>query len=325
MTMINSKYIKKQLVLSIALMGLGVSMLFTACTKEDVTEPMGVDSPIVEAPAEVIPPAFVITDFSPLTGFSGNLITINGEDLQNVESITFPGGEIVLAENFKEHSRKLISVEIPSPVQKGALILNTTVDDATVAIPTEVEFSVLAIRKLSQKPLLAADVIISETPDAPEDVMVGWGLNWSGQPFFKIVSDDPEEPGNTYIKGNGDAIGNSDWVWGWARNGLDRDFGASKSTHNLRIDIKLTKAFGGTPRFFFLINKEQVNLGSLGFGPDDTFDGWFTLEVDLSKYGNLSEGNIVSAGKDWGLCMDYVGGTADVTGLYMDNFRFTAK
>ncbi|WP_282039257.1 IPT/TIG domain-containing protein [Saccharicrinis aurantiacus] len=316
-----TKYISQFTVSFMILIG-SLLVFNTSCMKEEVDEPITIDSPTPEPPEVEVPPVFELEGFTPEYGVPGTMITVTGSDLQKIESILFPGGTVVLAADFVEQTRRQIMVEVPTHIESGILTLTATDNEEPVNIETEENFFVFALTRTALIPVDAADAIISDNPDVWPDFIQSGGLNWSGQPFLAITDDAVSNGAG--VKGNGTAIGNGDFIWGWGMNWTPMDFQSTKATHNLRIDMKLTKPFGSNPRFAFLINKHQINLGSFGFGADGTFEGWFTVEIDLSAYGNLPDGNIEATG-DWGFIMDYVDGTADVTGLYMDNFRFSPK
>lgn len=72
-----------------------------------------------------------IQSVSPLTGLhAGDVITITGEFVWNIATVTFNENVVVEAENFLVNTRKEIQVTVPKEAQSGELTMSTGVDGA---------------------------------------------------------------------------------------------------------------------------------------------------------------------------------------------------
>jgi len=87
----------------------------------------------------------VIDTFTPATVKAGDILTINGDYLNLIASVTFKTGVVVDSSKFVSKSRKKIEVRIPVEAQSGKFILSNgaktpilipTLTDLTVTLPT---------------------------------------------------------------------------------------------------------------------------------------------------------------------------------------------
>jgi hypothetical protein len=87
----------------------------------------------------------LITTFVPATVTAGDILTINGDYLNLIASVTFKTGVVVDSSKFVSKTRKKIEVRIPVEAQTGKFILSNgaktpiqvqTLTDLTVTLPT---------------------------------------------------------------------------------------------------------------------------------------------------------------------------------------------
>lgn len=227
----------------------------------------------------------------------GGLMTITGKNLNYVESIYFEDNQKAVLYGTRTETE--IHVYIPVAAKHGKTTFTMySYAGETIKSPSFV---------YGTDPILSTTVMLTN--------FNGGGNSQStwGSPFgFGIPP--VELDGTQCMIGNSGVNG---WTWSWAANWGTLPALSNPNNYVFKMDICITKAAPGvTAGMCFRGWNNSIDMGKIF---ENTTNGqWVTLTFDLNK------DNPIDGTGDFGLFI-YAGTTSDLSGIYMDNFRFDLK
>lgn len=228
----------------------------------------------------------------------GQLLVIQGTKLNLVESVIFENG--IKAVNFGTRSETTLEVYVPEDALKGA---------------NEIQFVTF-----SGKIVKATVNIMGTDPILPTTVMLtnfnGGGNSQStwGTPFSFGIPSIPLD-GTACMIGNSNVSG---WTWSWAANWGTLPALSDPDLYVFKMDICITKPVpsGVSAGMCFRGWDNSITLGNIFATSTD--GNWITLKFDLNP------GNPINGTGDFGFYLS-CSETIDLSGVYIDNFRFDLK
>lgn len=264
---------------------------------------------IESATALTIVPDVPNVTMLPEQAFIGSYMTIEGTNMDVPAEIIFPGN--AKATSFAVKTATSIKVLVPMATTQGEGRIKFVTSKNEVLETEMVSFNFPGV-----EPIVDANLIINDFDEEGHDL--NWD-NWNGN--AELLNSNPglgiSDNGNYLHCVSSAATGY--WIWGCNHDQLPKK-SVTTADHVLKIDIKITKALPADVNFRMSMGGNNIDLGNLG----QTTPGgnWITVTFDLADFAGLPA-TIPTAG-DWGFIL--AGGTpVDLTGLYMDNFRFQAK
>ncbi len=242
----------------------------------------------------------------PTEAFIDGFITITGTNLDVPADVIFPGN--IKATVFGAKTATTVEVYVPANVAIGVGKIKFVTFKQEIYETPEINFKVAGV-----EPIVDPSLIINDFDESGHDL--GWD-NWGGN--VEMGSDPAVGLSGKYLHGTNANTTAWTWIWGCNHSQLPK---ASVTTadHLFKLDVKITKPIPADANFEMEFNGTRIPLGNLGGStPNGT---WITITYDLSTFGNLPA--TITADGEWG--MNLGSGTADITGLYIDNIRFQAK
>lgn len=233
----------------------------------------------------------------------GQLLTITGTKLNLVESIYFDDN--IKAVQYGVRNATTIEVYVPVTAKRGKVSVTLNAFDGSVIVSPLFTVS-------GTDPIVDASLVLSNVDD-------GRAGTWDGS-SAEIGSDATLALDGKYLhclKTDANA-----WAWIWGNNWYAFP-SVTKADYVFKVDVMLTKPMNANPHFQMEFAGTRVDLGSFGFAPSQTSGGWVTVTYDLSTFSDLPA--TIGTGGEWGINFWYSDGPTDVSGLYMDNFRYQHK
>ena len=227
----------------------------------------------------------------------GGLMTITGKNLNNVESIYFEDN--VKAVLYGVRSATSIDVYIPVAAKHGKVKFTiNSYDGETIESP---------YFTYGTDPIISTTVMLTNFNGGGNSQST-WGSPFGfGTPSIEL-------DGTQCMIGNNNVNG---WLWSWAANWGTLPALSNPNNYVFKMDICITKAAPGVSAgMCFRGWNNSINLGNIF---ENTTNGqWVTLSFDLNK------DNAIDGTGDFGMYI-YAGSTVDLSGVYIDNFRFDLK
>ena len=268
---------------------------------------------VVSAQSLTISPADapVITDM-PSSAAPGAVLTIRGSQLDLFSEIIFPGN--IVATMFGIKTDTMLQVYIPTKVQQGKGKITFITDEDEVILSPDI--TIIGI-----EPVVDPSLIINDFDESGHDLTWdNWGSN------VELGNDPAIGITGKYLHGTNQALSGWAWIWGCNHSGLPKVALDPVDDYYFKFDLNITKPMAASA-FQMEFEGNRVDLGSLGIkNPDGTYstDGWITVTYDMAAFTSLPATFSGDDTMEWGLNMQS-GTNVDLTGLYMDNFRFQHK
>lgn len=227
----------------------------------------------------------------------GGMMTITGKNLNYVESIYFEDNQKAILYGTRSESEIHVFIPVAAKHGKTSFTMNS--------------FAGEIIKSPSFT--YGTDPILSTTAMLTNFNGGGNSQSTWGSPFgFGVPS--IELDGTQCMIGKS---GVSGWNWTWAANWGTLPALANPNNYVFKMDICITKAAPGVSAgMCFRGWDNSINLGNIF---DNTTNGqWITLTFDLNK------DNPITGSGDFGMWINS-GSTVDLSGVYIDNFRFDLK
>jgi len=243
--------------------------------------------------------------FTEKKGTPGQIITLNGTSMNLIKQIIFPGN--VYATEYGTKTSTLVEVYVPLTVKLGKGQIKIITYEGEEGLLPELFFG-------GTDPIADPSLIISTVDD-------GYAGNWGGP--MEIASDPAFALDGQYIRGT--TTDQTGWSFIWGNNWYTFP-SVTKAGYVFKFDMMLTKPFKQNGVMFQMeFGGNRVDLGSLGIvdGMNETTEGWITVTYDLAQFASLP--TVIPSGGEWGLNFGWANGPTDISGLYLDNFRFEAK
>ena len=244
----------------------------------------------------------VITSISEAKGIPGKKLTINGTKMDLIKTIIFPGN--IAATEYGMKTATMVEVYVPLTVLTGRAQAKMITYEGEEGFLPELFYG-------STDPIVDPALVLSNVSD-------GRAGTWDGS-YAEIGENAAIALDGKYIHCIPSAASGWHWVWG---NNWFAFPAVTKADYYFKIDVMLTKPFGALPAFQMEFGGTRVDIGSLKFSASETTEGWITVTYDLSTFSSLPA--TINSGGEWGINTN-ISGTADISGLYMDNFRFQHK
>ncbi|MBN1415975.1 MAG: IPT/TIG domain-containing protein [Bacteroidales bacterium] len=253
----------------------------------------------------------VITDM-PSFAAPGSVLTIRGSQLDLFSEIIFPGN--VTATMYGIKTDTMLQVYIPTNVQQGkGNITFITYENEVIESP---DITIIGI-----EPIVDPSLIINDFDETGHDL--GWD-NWGSN--VELGNDPAISITGKYMHGTNQAL--SGWAWIWGCNHPELPKVALDPVDDYYFKFELYIATPLAPSAFQMeFEGYRVDLGPLGIkNANGTYStaGWITVTYDMASFTSLPATFSGDDTKEWGLNMSS-GTDVDLTGLYMDNFRFQHK
>lgn len=240
------------------------------------------------------------------------ILTIKGVDLSTVETVVFPGNIEVKAVNFFRKSAEELKIVVPNTVKDNGEVTLKTVGGKTLTTSGSITF----IQENGEGPFGSGGDESSTDPITEATVMISnfnGGDNsqstWGG--VFAFGTPDVELDGTPCMIGTSV----SGWTWSWAANWGTLPSLDNPNNYVFKMDIYITNPVPGvTGGMCFRGWDNSISLGELF--AKSTEGKWITMSFPLNA------DNAINGTGDWGLYFD---GSGDLTGIYIDNFRFDPK
>ncbi|MDN5296868.1 MAG: hypothetical protein PWQ71_974 [Bacteroidota bacterium] len=228
----------------------------------------------------------------------GQLLIIQGTKLNLVESVIFQDN--VKATQFGTRSATLLEVYVPENAARGTNNINLiTFNGKTVTVSVNI---------MATDPILPTTIMLTD--------FNGEGNSQStwGSPFRFGIPDIPLD-GTPCMIGNSNVSG---WTWSWAANWGTLPALDDPNKYVFKMDICITKAVpsGISAGMCFRGWDNAIDLGNIFATSTD--GNWITLTF------NLNPGNPINGTGDFGFYLN-CSETVDLSGVYIDNFRFDLK
>lgn len=228
----------------------------------------------------------------------GQLLIIQGTKLNLVESVIFQDN--VKATQFGTRSATLLEVYVPENAARGANNINLiTFNGKTVTVSVNI---------MATDPILPTTIMLTDF-NGGGNSQSAWGT-----PFRFGIPDIPLD-GTPCMIGNSNVSG---WTWSWAANWGTLPALDDPNKYVFKMDICITKAVpsGISAGMCFRGWDNAIDLGNIFATSTD--GNWITLTF------NLNPGNPINGTGDFGFYLNCTE-TVDLSGVYIDNFRFDLK
>lgn len=228
----------------------------------------------------------------------GQLLIIQGTKLNLVESVIFQNN--VKATQFGTRSATLLEVYVPENAARGANNINLiTFNGKTVTVSVNI---------MATDPILPTTIMLTDF-NGGGNSQSAWGT-----PFRFGIPDIPLD-GTPCMIGNSNVSG---WTWSWAANWGTLPALDDPNKYVFKMDICITKAVpsGISAGMCFRGWDNAIDLGNIFATSTD--GNWITLTF------NLNPGNPINGTGDFGFYLNCTE-TVDLSGVYIDNFRFDLK
>ena len=228
----------------------------------------------------------------------GGLMTITGKNLNYVESIYFQNN--VKAILYGLRTENSIQVYVPETAKHGVTTFTlNSFDGKEIVSPSFI---------YGTDPILSSTVMLTNF-NGDGNSQSTWG-----SPFTFGVPSIPLD-GSACMIGKSSVSG---WIWSWAANWGSLPVLSNPNNYVLKMDVCITKAVptGVSAGICLRGWDNSINLGNIF--ANSTNGQWITLTFDLNK------DNPIDGTKDFGFYLDCTS-TVDLSGVYLDNFRFDLK
>lgn len=263
----------------------------------------------------VLPSTNPVITTMPLKAMPGDEITLNGNNLNTVESIYFGTVKVT---SYSNRTASSITLTVPDNSPLGSYkIKMENYSGATF-------YSNDDITVTAQEPILPTDLIIMDF-EQHGGHNGSWDASWSG------VTEIKTEGGNTYSRVKG-TVNSEAWILNCNHqgNGAPAPIVDDASKYVLKVDIKTETDFEpGTHKFQVVFHGSwsgsQINniLPMKADGKTCSTRGqWITVTLDLAQLGYT--GRIDLSSETYGLYLKS-GALNNAAGLCFDNLRFSKK
>jgi lipopolysaccharide export system protein LptA len=239
----------------------------------------------------------VITSI-PASAKPGQLLVIQGTKLNLVESVIFQNN--VKATQFGTRSATLLEVYVPQNAARGTNNIKLiTFNDKTVTVSVNI---------MATDPILPTTIMLTDF-NGEGNSQSAWG-----NPFRFGIPDIPLD-GTPCMIGNSNVSG---WTWSWAANWGTLPALSDPNKYVFKMDICIIKPVpsGVSAGMCFRGWDNSIDLGNIFANSTD--GNWITLTF------NLNPDNPINGTGDFGLYLN-CSETVDLSGVYIDNFRFDLK
>lgn len=265
------------------------NVTFVTVNGTEIVSPMSLTVTAADIP--------VITSI-PANAKPEQLLVIEGTKLNLVESVIFQNN--IKATRFGTRSATLLEVYVPDNVARGNNTLRlVTFDNKTVEATVNI---------MATDPIIATTVMLTN--------FNGGGNSQStwGTPFSFGVPGIPLD-GSQCMIGKSSVSG---WTWSWAANWGSLPALGNPNNYVFKMDICITKPVpsGISAGMAFRGLDNSINLGNIF--ANSTEGNWITLTF------NLNPDNAINGSGDYGFYINATQ-TVDLSGVYIDNFRFDLK
>jgi hypothetical protein len=252
----------------------------------------------------IVPDVPTVT--GPTEASTGSFITVTGTNLDVAVDVIFPGN--VKATRFGVKSATSMEVFVPANVAVGeGPIKFVTYKNEIYESPT------VNFKPKDVEPIADPALVINDFDEVGHDL--GWD-NWGSN--VELGNDASVRLSGKYLHGTNTSAKAWTWIWGCNHDQLPK-VSVTTADHVFKLDVKITKAIPSDANIEMEFGGTRISLGNLGGTTPN--GGWITLTYDLADFSNLPA--TIPASGEWG--MDLGAGTADLSGLYIDNIRFQAK
>jgi hypothetical protein len=263
-------------------------------------------------PLTIVPNVPIITNV-PAIGYLGAKLVILGTNLDFATEITFPGN--LKATMFGVKTSTSLEVFVPMTTTRGIGKIKFVTSLNEIVYSPDINF-----RMLGPDPIADASLVFNDF-EQHGDHNMGWD-NW-GSAGTTAGSDPAIALSGNYMTCTGTAVSGWNWIWGCNHDALPKVAIANTANYVLKIDMNITKPLAPGGNFQIEFAGSRINIGMLGMlsGGSYSTNGWVTQTWDLSTLTGVPAS--IPASGEWGLIL--TSGTYDLTGLYLDNFRFEHK
>ena len=228
----------------------------------------------------------------------GQLLVIQGTKLNLIESVIFQDN--IKATSFGTRSATLLEVYVPEEARRGT---------------NEIQLITFSNKKVrATVNIMATDPIVASTVMLTNFNGEGNSQSTWGDPFSFGVPDIPLD-GTQCMIGKSSVNG---WKWSWAANWGNLPALNNPNNYVFKMDICITKPIpsGISAGVNFRGWNNTINLGNIF--ANSTGGNWITLSF------NLNPDNPINGTGDYGFYINATE-TIDLSGVYIDNFRFDLK
>ncbi len=246
-----------------------------------------------------------ITSFTESKGTPGQILTINGTGLSLIKQLIFPGN--VVATDYGTKTDTEVQVYVPLTATWGLGNITMITYESEQGLTPQIFIG--AVDPVADPTLLITDCTNSSIPG-----------NWAGN--IEVITDPSSQSAYFGNVVHGTATALTGWAWLWGNNWYTFP-SVTTANYLFKVDVNVTKAMGTGVHFQMEFGGSRIDLGSFGVADGATTNGWITVTYDLSTIGGLPA--TIPSNGEWGVNFNYGTGAVDVSGLYMDNFRFQHK
>lgn len=247
-----------------------------------------------------------ITSFSEPKGTPGQILTLNGTNMQLIKQLIFPGNIVATDYGIKTETKVEVYVPTATTWGTGNIRIITYEGDEGLTPPIFIG----GVDPVADPAKIIVDCV---NPDIPG--------NWGGN--IEITTD-ALQPGYFDKVVHGTSTGLTGWAWLWGNNWYAFP-SVTTATHVFKMDVYNSKPFGTTNVHFQMeFGGTRIDLGAMGItSSNGTTNGWTTVTYDLSTFPDLP--TTIPGNGEWGINFWYADGPVDISGLYFDNLRFELK
>jgi len=246
-----------------------------------------------------------ITSFTESKGVPGQILTINGTSLSLIQQLIFPGN--VVATGYGTKSDTKVEVYVPLTATWGLGNITIITYEGEQGLTPQIFIG--SVDPVADPTLVITDCTNSGIPG-----------NWGGN--IEVITDPSSQSAYFGNVVHGTATALTGWAWLWGNNWYAFP-SVTTANYVFKVDVNVTKAMGTGVHFQMEFGGSRIDLGSFGVADGATTNGWKTVTYDLSAIGGLP--TTIPSNGEWGVNFWYASGNVDVSGLYMDNFRFEHK
>lgn len=232
-------------------------------------------------------------------GIPGEILTINGTNLDLIKELVFPDNIVATAYGIKTSTQ--VEVYVPMDVAGGLGQIKMITYEGEEGFLPELFFG-------------GTDPIISTTIMLTDFNGDGNSQSTWGDPFG-FVTPEIELDGTACMKGRSDVSG---WVWSWAANWGTLPVISNPNDYVFKMDILITNpvSSGVSAGMYLRGSANAITLGNIF--ANSTSGQWITLTFALNA------DNPIDGSGDYGFYLD-CSETIDLSGVFIDNFRFDLK
>lgn len=254
------------------------------------------------------------TGFTESAAVRGQILTLNGTNMDLIKSLVFPGDIIATEYGLKTATYVQVYVPWEATVGYGQIRIITYEGEQGYVPPTSTIFIG------GVEPITGSTKIINDFDESGHDL--GWD-NWNG---ISQLMDDGNGVSGRYLKGT-TTIGSWAWNWVW---GCDHDALPKHSVvaadYYLKLDIKIDSPINPNSNNFQFrlggMDSPWVKLGPVNQEGNHATEGWVTITFDLVN--DLGYSGTIPASGTWGMIV-MPPDPLDFTLISIDNIRFEHK